>query len=254
MHLGEEFSIWLRKLRTGRDRQQTLVCFPPGGGSATSYTNLAESLGPDPTVYAVQYPGRQDRLGDKPIPSIMELAERIGDAMTPLFGENLMLFGHSMGATVAFETARRIERHGQPVAALFVSGRPDLAFVDTGTLRHASDSDLITELERLANDPASVRILRDEPELAEIVLPAVRNDYQAVETYRHQAGAPLQCDVFALLGRSDPTTTPEQIREWCHHTTGRFEVFLFDGGHFYLDERGREIAQVITPKLRTRRR
>ncbi|WP_036528938.1 thioesterase II family protein [Nocardia sp. CNY236] len=249
MHSSEELSPWLRKLRTGRDRKPTVVCFPPGGGSATSYNSLAKHLRPDLTVYAVQYPGRQDRLGDNPIPSIAKLADHIVDAIAPLFGNNLVLFGHSMGATVAFETARRIEGRGQSITALFVSGRPDPVFADQGRLHRASDSDLIAELERLADDPASVRILRDEPSLAEVVLPAVRNDYQAVETYRYQPGEQLRCNIAALLGRQDPTTTPGRIGEWSKHTTGSFELRLFDGGHFYLDRLGREIADFIEQKL-----
>ncbi|WP_328395788.1 thioesterase II family protein [Nocardia sp. NBC_00416] len=245
MPSSAEPSTWLRELRPGRAGHPTLICFPPGGGSATGYSRLASSFGPGPAVYAVQYPGRQDRLGDPLVPSITELAALIAAAIRPLTAARPVLFGHSMGATVAFETARCLEADGRPVAALFVSGRPDPTFVEQGTLHRASDDALIAELERLANDPASVRVLRDEPGLAELVLPAVRNDYRAVETYRYRPGTRLGCDIFALLGRSDPTTTPDQLGGWRHHTAGGFATSSFPGGHFYLDDNSREIADLI---------
>ncbi|MGW5382121.1 thioesterase II family protein [Nocardia sp. NPDC003963] len=239
-------SRWLRELKAGDGGDRVLVCCPPGGGSAQSYRGLAASFGPGPAVYAVQYPGRHDRIGSEFVSSVTGLADHIAGSIDDEIPGNPVLFGHSMGATVAFETARRLERRGRTVAALFVSGRPDPAFVDQGTLHRGPDAGLITDLERLANDPSSVRVLRESPELAEMVLPAVRNDYRAVETYRYAAGARLRCDIHALLGRSDPTTTPEQLERWRDHTTGGFATSLFPGGHFYLDERSREIADLIT--------
>jgi surfactin synthase thioesterase subunit len=163
--------------------------------------------------------------------------------------ERLALFGHSMGATVAFETARRLERAGQAVTTLFVSGRPAPTFVEPGRLHLASDDELIGDLERLATDPASVRILRDEPSLAELVLPAVRSDYQAVETYLYCQGDPLAGDIAALVSTEDPTVVPEQVDQWRDHTVGSFERAVFPGGHFYLDEKVSEVADFITRSL-----
>ena len=163
--------------------------------------------------------------------------------------EQLSLFGHSMGATVAFETARRLERKGQSLIALFVSGRPAPTFVEPGRLHLGSDDDLIGDLERLATDPASVQILRAEPSLAELVLPAVRSDYQAIETYRYREGAPLSCAVSALVSTEDPTMRPEQAEEWREHTTGSFDYKVFPGGHFYLDDKVSEVADLIVRTL-----
>ncbi len=247
----DEFTTWLRRLHTGPDTPRPLVCFPAGGGSASNYRALAEHLAPA-GVYAVQYPGRQDRLGDPVVPSLTDLADHITRAMSPLLAAGpVALFGHSMGATVAFETARRIEQRGGVVTTLFVSGRPDPSFAEHATLHRGPDIDLIAELERLANDPGSVRILRTEPDLAAMVLPAVRNDYRAVETYRYRGTGTLVCNIVALLGREDPTTTPAQIEAWREHTSGSFDVRFFPGRHFYLDERPHEVAEVVREKLGT---
>jgi surfactin synthase thioesterase subunit len=245
-----EATPWLRMLRSDAAARHQLICLPPGGGSVIAYRALAAKLGAGIAVAAVQYPGRQDRLGEPAIGEMDSLTDRIAEEVLrqrPI--ERLSLFGHSMGATVAFETARRLERAGQPVTTLFVSGRPAPPFVESRRLHLASDHELIGDLERLANDPASVRVLRDEPSVAELVLPAVRSDYQAVETYRYQPGDLLAGDIAALVSTEDPTVTTEQADEWRDHTTGHFERAVFPGGHFYLDEKVAEVADFIMHNL-----
>ncbi|MCP2275798.1 thioesterase II family protein [Nocardia amikacinitolerans] len=244
---------WLRVLRTDPAPRHYLVCFPPGGGSATAYRELAREIGSGVAVLAVQYPGRQDRLAEQAVPDLHALADLIaGELLARGPRSGLALFGHSMGATLAYETARRLEDGGQELTALFVSGRPTPSFAEPARLHLESDEALIADLERLAADPAPIALLRTEPGLADLVLPAVRSDYQAVETYAHRKSAPLACDLAALVGTEDPTTTPEQADEWRAFTSGGFERATFPGGHFYLDEHVGALAEFITRHLRDR--
>ncbi|MFD3507961.1 thioesterase II family protein [Nocardia sp. NPDC058666] len=238
---------WVRVLRPDTAARGRLTCFPPGGGSAPFYRELARHIGPGIEVTAVQYPGRQDRLDDPPITDLHLLADRIAADLAGAPARSL--FGHSMGATVAYETALRLAAAGQPVRALIVSGRPAPEFVETARLHQASDAALIDDLERLANDPAPVRLLRTEPGLADLVLPAVRADYQAVETYRHRPGPLLTCPVVALVSTQDPTTSVAQAEQWRAVTDGPFSIQTFSGGHFYLDDQPAAVAQEITRHL-----
>ncbi|WP_336082276.1 thioesterase II family protein [Nocardia sp. SSK8] len=240
---------WVRVLRPEPAPHRRLVCFPPGGASAPFYRTLGRHIGPGIEVSAVQYPGRQDRLGDPFVTDLHLLADRIAADILGQPGPARVLFGHSMGATVAYETARRLDAAGQPIRALIVSGRPDPSFAETGSLHRGTDTALIDDLERLAADPASVGVLRTEPGLAELVLPALRADYQAVETYRQQPGPVLRCPVVALVGTEDPTTTVAQAEQWRAVTDGDFTVRTFPGGHFYLDEQPAAVAAEITRHL-----
>ncbi|WP_431951192.1 thioesterase II family protein [Nocardia lijiangensis] len=250
MHKAITATDWLRVLRTDPVARHYLVCFPPGGGSATAYRELALECGSGVAVLAVQYPGRQDRLAESAVPDLHELAELIAGELLgqgPLSG--LALFGHSMGATLAYETARRLEDGGQELTTLFVSGRPAPSFAEPGRLHLASDEALIADLERLAADPAPIALLRTEPGLADLVLPAVRSDYRAVETYAHRHGLPLACDLAALISADDPTTTPEQADEWRAFTAGSFVRATFPGGHFYVDEHVGAVADFVVRHL-----
>ncbi|MGV9667391.1 thioesterase II family protein [Nocardia niigatensis] len=229
-------TAWLRELKSDPRPDTVLVCFPPGGGSVTAYRELAQRFGSGTAVFGVQYPGRQDRLADEPISVLTELADRAAtDLLAWPKDVRLAIFGHSMGATVAYEAARRVEAGGRALTHLFVSGRPAPAFSETARLHAGPDEGLIADLERLSNDPASVRILRDEPGLAEVVLPALRSDYRAVETYRHRPGAPLRAPITTLVSSADPTTSAAQAGEWRDYTAAGFDLATFPGGHFYLD-------------------
>jgi surfactin synthase thioesterase subunit len=245
-----EATTWLRALRPVPNARAVVVGFPPGGGSAGAYRALAQKLAPGIAVYAVQYPGRQDRLSDPLITDMAELADLItADLSRWGVVPNLALFGHSMGSTVAFEVARRLQAKNRGPVRLFVSGRiaPDAPY--DGRLHTGPDADLIDDLERLANDPASVAMVRADPDLADLVLPPLRADYRAVETYVFEPGPLLRCPVSALLGDADPTVTPEQAEGWRSHTDAEFELTMFSGRHFYLDERTSEVADHLSARL-----
>lgn len=247
-------TTWLRALRAVPSARLAVVCFPAAGGPAGAFRPLAQQLAQGIAVYGVQYPGRQDRLDDPPIENLAELAQQItADLLGWGTPPQLALFGHSMGATVAFEVARRLQHKGRDPVRLFASGRiaPDAPY--SGQLHTGPDTDLIADLERLASDATSVAALRAHPELAELVLPPLRADYRAVETYLFEPGERLRCPVSVLLGDADPTVTAEQAQGWRAHTDAEFDVSTFPGGHFYFDTRIREVADHVSTRLRTRR-
>ncbi|MFZ2174392.1 MAG: thioesterase domain-containing protein, partial [Rhodococcus sp. (in: high G+C Gram-positive bacteria)] len=107
------------------------------------------------------------------------------------------------------------------------------------------------EMRRLGGaDSPAVQMVVQHPELAELVLPSLRNDYKAVETYRYRPGPDVSCPIVALRGDADPSVSEPEVRQWGSYTTGSFESREFRGGHFYLDDHSREIASLITARLR----
>ncbi|MEV6769514.1 alpha/beta fold hydrolase [Nocardia sp. NPDC051030] len=245
-------TMWLRELRSDADPRTVLVCFPPGGGSVTAYRAFAQRFDSGTAVFGVQYPGRQDRIGEAPVTELGQLVDpAVQDVLRWPASVPVAIFGHSMGATVAYEAARSLEAAGRSVSHLFVSGRPAPGFDEPGRLHEGPDDGLIGQLELLANDPEPVRMLRAEPGLAELVLPAVRADYQAVETYRHRPGDPLRCPITAMASTADPTMSEDQVGEWRGYTVAEFASATFPGGHFYLDldENVSAVAQLVASRL-----
>ncbi|SNR59798.1 thioesterase II family protein [Actinomadura mexicana] len=227
-----------------------LFCFPHAGGAASYFYPWSGSLGPGIELLAVQYPGRQDRGGERCAGTIAELADRIHGALGPWLPETYAFFGHSMGAVVAFEVASRIAREGgRGPAHLFASGRRAPSRHRHEDLHRADTPAFLAELRSLGGtDP---RILADE-ELLNLTLPTVRADYAAVETYRFDSAPPLTCDITALVGDRDPKTGIDEAAAWGRHTTGKFDLRVYPGGHFYLNDCRAGLLDVISSSLSAR--
>lgn len=240
---------WCRSFHPAPDARVRLVCFPHAGGSASYYFPISAALHPGVDVIAVQYPGRQDRRAEPAITSISELADLATRALSGWSDRPLTLFGHSMGAVVAFEVARRLERLGREPDRLFLSGRraPRHARRD-GEMVHLRDDDgLITEIKRLSG--TDLEVLGND-ELLRMVLPAIRSDYRAIETHHIDDGVRVRCPITALVGDADSMNPPDEVRAWSGYTTGDFDMRVFPGGHFYLANQQREVLGVLTEHFR----
>ncbi|KAA2251396.1 thioesterase [Solihabitans fulvus] len=247
MTAGED--RWLRRFHPA-DTSTRLACLPHAGGSATAYFPLSRALSGDVEVLAVQYPGRQDRRREPCVADLDVLADRVAEALTFWLDRPLALFGHSMGAALAFEVARRLETRtdGQPVA-LFVSGRHAAGIHRSDGFDLRTDDGVLAAL-RLLNGTDSALLLDDQ--LVDTVLPVIRSDCLAARGYRCRPDATVRCPITALIGSIDPLTTTADVLAWRHHTTGSFDREVFQGGHFYLSAETDRVAALVAHRLTAR--
>lgn len=219
---------WFRSLGQAGGGRRVLLCFPHAGGSASFYRHWSSYLDADVTVVAVQYPGRQDRVREACVTELSVLSERIAGALAARDWRPVALFGHSMGASVAYEVARVVPDR---VSHLIVSGRPGPGRLRAAAKHLLSDDELWTDVCRLGGVDQELVAVR---ELQELMLGPLRADYQATETYRPTLGPRLSCPVLACVGDSDPEVTVEEAEAWAAATDGPFRLAVFPGKHFYL--------------------
>ncbi|SEE11239.1 Surfactin synthase thioesterase subunit [Streptomyces misionensis] len=245
--LPEDNGLWVRRFHPRPDARVRLVCLPHAGGSASFYFPVSRSTPDDIEVLCVQYPGRQDRRDEPLLDSVPALADRVCEALLPWTDRPLALFGHSMGASLAYEIARRLERErGITLAALFASGRRAPSVHREETVHLRDDDGLVAEMRGLSGtDP---QLLGDE-EVLRMILPAIRADYRAAETYAWVPGPPLSCPVTCLVGDDDPKVTVPEAAAWSEHTEGPFTLEVFPGGHFFLARHQPEIIRLMTSGL-----
>lgn len=251
MTAPSERSPWIRNFQPAPAARTRLVCFPHAGGSASYYFPLSTALAPEFDVYAVQYPGHQDRYREPFVDNIDDMADEAFAALEPLADAPVALFGHSMGAVLAFEVARRLERlSGRQPALVFVSG--SRAPSRLGEQRDGTDdSDLIGVMQDLGGtDP---RVLND-PGMLATILPAFRNDYRALQRYHQGTGVGISAPVVVMTATDDPKTSVADAGAWLQHTSGGGDVHTFEGGHFYLEKQSQEVIELIAQKLRASER
>ncbi|QKW10566.1 thioesterase [Streptomyces sp. NA04227] len=241
--------MWVRRFHPAPDKPVRLVCLPHAGGSASFFFPFSQTLAEHADVLAIQYPGRQDRRSEPLLDTTAALVEEIYEALRPWNDRPMVLFGHSMGAVLSFELARRFERDGTPLRGLIVSGRRAPTVHREENVHQRGDDALIAEIRALSGTDSG--ILADE-ELLRMVLPSIRSDYKAIETYRYRpdgASPPLTSPVSALTGESDPRVSIAEAREWAGLTTGPFTFRTFPGGHFYLTPRQAEVIRAVVEDL-----
>src|SRR5580658_7928209 len=153
--------LWCRRYRPARNAPARLVCLPHAGGSAPFYLPVSAALSPDVDVVAIQYPGRQDRRGERPIDDIAVLADHLHGILRRQPPLPVTIFGHSMGAVLGFEVARRLEADGQGPVRLFVSGRRAPSTHRDENVHLRDDAGILAEV-RAMNGTASALLGDDE--------------------------------------------------------------------------------------------
>lgn len=224
---------WITRPRPRPGAPLRLFCLPHAGGGASAFRAWADVLPAEVEVCPVQLPGREARMAEPAIDRMEPLVEALSDALRPFDEEPFALFGHSNGALVAFELARRLRREGRygPVH-LFASGRraPDVPS-PRPPVAHLPDDEFLADLREMGGTPAEVLA---HPELMRILLPLLRADVRVNETYVFTEEEPLACPVTAYGGLLDPKASREDVEAWRRHTAGAFTVRFFPGDHFFV--------------------
>lgn len=207
-----------------------LICFPHAGGTASFFRNWGRAL-IDFEVYAVCYPGRAERIGE-PLPTnLIHLSSDIADIVQPLsHNATIVLFGHSMGAAVALETARSLESRGVKIEHLIVSGSKDGPSPPKCEISAEDDDTLCANLVSLGGtNPKDAA----DPIFRELVLPSIRGDGQMFHSYEMKLNPTLKCPVTTIFGNID---SHADIRPWRDLAPTGFKEYIVCGDHFYLTQ------------------
>ncbi|GAA4103336.1 thioesterase [Nonomuraea soli] len=225
-----------------------MFCLPFSGGGASAYNGLQRTLATHASapahVVPLQLPGRENRIAEPPVFSV----EDIADEIAPATGEPYALYGHSMGARVAFEVVRELRRRGLPLPVrLYVGGaHPPHARVPLAAIVDLPDDAFIEQLIRRAG---AMPLLRTEPEIQELLLPVLRADLGWLRRYRFRPEAPLEVPVVAFTGLGDHELTLADVAGWARHGTAGFRLRVLRGGHLFVRDDAAELAALIAADL-----
>jgi pyochelin biosynthetic protein PchC len=240
-------NLWLCPVRPVANAGFRLLCFPHAGGAGSFYRPVFARFPADVDVVAVQYPGRQERMAEPQVRDIASLADAVAAALSPGWTDvPFAFFGHSMGAIVAYEVAARMRAAGP--SRLFVSGRRSPSSFREEGVHKLGDKGLVADVLKLSGTSSA---LLNDPDVLAMVLPTLRADYRAIETYVPVAGTPpLDVPIEVLLGDQDPKVTTAEAESWRDHTTDTCQVHVLPGGsHFYLSENPEWTIEMVAAAL-----
>jgi len=237
---------WFRRPLAPATGRLRLLCFPPAGSGANFYRQWSHLMPAAIEVLAVQYPGREDRIAEPLCESLASLVDGIAQAAMTLREKPLALFGHSMGAAVAHETAKRLEAAGIRIEHLFVSGRPPPHRQRSKAIHRRDDDGVLAEIARLGGTPSAVL---ENAELRALLLPSIRADFHLIETYEGGLVPALRAPVSAFIGTADTEVGQQEAVQWADVTGGAFDLTCYEGGHFYLVDRPAPLIRALTAKL-----
>lgn len=208
-----------------------MLCFPHAGAGKLTYNRWHSALASRIEVCVVEAPGRVGRPGEPPASTVAELLSSVQRRAEPLARPPYLLYGHSLGALLAFETARQLSAKGLAPALLVVSGRNGPTVPSAiAELHNLPDAPFLLAVDQM---DSSMPGLRDEPELAQLFLPVLRADLKLAETYEYQDGQPLRCPILSIQGEQDPMVSSAGVATWAARTTGHCTTRWMPGEHLF---------------------
>jgi medium-chain acyl-[acyl-carrier-protein] hydrolase len=238
-------SRWIRRPRPVPEARIRLLCVPHAGAGPSFYARWLTELCPAVEVCLVHLPGRESRFDEPPADDLDLIASRVAAAAQPLLDRPLALFGHSMGALVAYEVAHRLPEEPEH---LFVSGSPPPQRPSGDPrIAHLPDAEFLAQVRRgYGGIPDS---LWANQELVLMLLPVLRADFAACERYEWRPHPPLRCGISALTGAGDHYVPESTLADWGDLTTGHATTHVIGHGHFNLVSHRAQVQQLVRDRL-----
>ncbi|MEV8115861.1 alpha/beta fold hydrolase [Streptomyces xiamenensis] len=220
-----------------------LVCFPHAGAGASVFHAWEGRLPPGTVLCPVQPPGRESRFREPPLRDARAVVSAAADALIPVLREPFAVFGHSMGALLAYAFTRELRRRGAPLpVALFVSGRVAPEVRAPGPPVHELPApDFLRFLHSLGGIPEHILT---KPAFTEMMVPLLRADIAVNLTYAYREEPALPVPLTAFAGALDSNVPVRWVRPWAGHTSASFALRVVPGGHFFPYE---DPASVLGP-------
>lgn len=228
-----------------RQEDEILLCFPFAGGGASAFYGWDDQTPNMVKICPIQLPGREERILEKPYTKMGELIDDVSNILSGMEQE-MIVFGHSMGAKIAYEVVKKLELMGKKVRLLIVSGSRAPHIPEPNPIYYLSDEEFKKELARFEGTPKEIL---ENQELLDFFLPMLRADFTMDEIYHSADQTKLHCPIIALGGVDDKEADRAEIIKWRDYTVSDFEFKIFQGGHFFIRTTEAEVLAFINEKL-----
>jgi len=241
---------WVIRAKKNNLARIRLYCFPSAGRGASSFGSWTQIVRPELDICSIQLPGRENRYRESSLARIDDVLSGLLPHIEGSLELPFAFFGHSLGALIGFELIRLLRKRGSGLPLhFFVSARraPNLAEPNP-PISHLPDAEFLENVQqRFGGIPEAIL---KSPDMLQIMTPVLRSDFEMIEKYQYRNEDPLDCPITALGGLGDSSLSQWELEAWKNQTSGRFQVNMFPGDHFYLQNSRAELLQVIWNELK----
>lgn len=238
--------MFIKLSKTANPKVQ-LICFPYAGSGASLFYPWVNFLSKDFEVWAFQPPGHEELMDQRLISDLAEMKQYILQKIIPIINRPFILFGHSLGSVLAYETTKELQKRNMVPISLTVSGRqPPHLKSKMHLIAHLNNEDFIKEVFELNGTPPELMASKDFLEMA---TPILRADFKLAENYQIKIEEKIKCPVSVLGSTTDKWIDTKEIAEWSKTTEKPCETRIFEGDHFYLKQNPRLVAEYLNNLL-----
>jgi medium-chain acyl-[acyl-carrier-protein] hydrolase len=240
---------WIAGGRTSSSPACRLFCIPHSGSGAFQFASWKNFFPESLDICPIQLPGRENRLREPLLTGIQTIVENLASELSLYLDRPYILYGYSLGALIAFELARELRRRKMraPLSLYALARRAPHLPQPYALIHHLADDLFLAEVARRYGEMPA--IIQQDVELMKLLIPVLRADITALETYVYKKEDPLDCPIYAFGGNSDSTTTAQDLEAWRLHTRRIFELKIFHGGHFFIRNNQQSVFSAILAKL-----
>lgn len=211
-----------------------LVCVPWSGAGLGVYNRWARELPGEIELLTVVLP-RSTEWRDHEF-TVESIAQQVAHDLLTRYGEVewLAIFGHSLGALVAFDLAVRLQNQHLALDGVIVSGSRAAHLEPPVQLHRLDDAGLVDALIELGGLSMD---LRYDTQVLGRVLPRVRADLAACERYRPATPTRLAagCQLHTWSANSDWYAPPDSVEPWSELAQpGHAHARTWAGDHFFV--------------------
>lgn len=235
---------WVRILKTTNYPRLHLIGFPYAGGGASAFHPWARFLPPHVALCAVQYPGRETRINETPYTQMQDMLPDLVEALTPFLTVPTVFFGHSLGAMIAYETVKQLERQAASLPQhLFISA----ARAPHVPMRHdpyhiLPGTEFWQRIGEMGGTPTAVL---HHPEFKALLEPTLKADFAVAETYQRPDRVPVRIPLTVFIGLLDTYVDVDDVLAWKPYTTAQFNAHRIQAGHFFLQDYAAMLTSII---------
>jgi len=227
-----------------------LFCIPYAGGSAVIFNRWKHFIDAKIEIIPIELAGRGKRINEPLYKDVREVIEDVYRIISKeLNGLPYAMFGHSMGSMISYQLGQKFRNNHYPKPQhMFFSGRsaPHIKRMDEKKYHLLDEEEFKRAIITLGGTPPE---FFDHPELLEVFLPMLKNDFKLAETEIQNGEIhPLDCNISVFLGKDEDLTT-EQCDGWKRHTKKLCNIHYFEGGHFFLHDEMEQIVKIINNTL-----